>query len=43
MVTNGVCIVFCIISFLIGGWISLVVLSLCAVAKDRKGEADKDE
>ena len=43
MVTNGACIVFCIISFFMGGWISLVVLSLCAVAKDRKGEKNKDE
>lgn len=43
MVTNGACIIFCIISFVIGGWISLVVLSLCAVAKDRKDEVDKDE
>lgn len=43
MVTNGACIVFCIISFLIGGWISLVVLSLCAVAKDRKSEERENE
>ena len=42
MVSNGACIVFCTISFFIGGWITLVALSLCAVAKDKK-EVDKDD
>lgn len=43
MVTNGACIVFCIISFVIGCWVSLSLISLCEIAKDRKGEKNKDE
>ena len=43
MVSNGACIIFCTISFFIGGWITLLALSLCAVAKDKKSEADEDD
>lgn len=43
MVTNGACIIFCIISFVIGCWLGLAALALCAAAKDKKDEVKEND